>query len=151
MCMQRKTLSISLGIVISLLLAINVFTYVSLTRKPKLYDLTVITEDLILEDFNIVAFNKYLYIDKGSYLEKKETSKSISGVNINASINDNPIDIVLSKDFIGERYYLSNNKFINYKIDKDAMLKISIKYIIDGVQKEFHDNIKIIEHRAKDI
>ena len=149
--MQKKTLSISIGIVISLLLAINVFTYVSLTRKPKLYDLTVITEDLILEDFNIVAFNKYLYIDKGSYLEKKETSKSISGVNINASINDNPIDIVLSKDFIGERYYLSNNKFINYKIDKDAMLKISIKYIIDGVQKEFHDNIKIIEHRAKDI
>lgn len=151
MCMQRKTLSISLGIVISLLLAVNVFTYVILTRKPKIYNLTVVTEDLILRDLNLVSFNKYLYLDKGSYLEKKEINKNISDIIIEASIEDNNITFSTEKEYAEERYYLATNKIINTSVDKDSILRISIKYNIDGVQKEFHDNIKVIEHRVKDI
>lgn len=149
--MQRKTLSISLGIVISLLLAVNVFTYVILTRKPKIYNLTVVTEDLILRDLNLVSFNKYLYLDKGSYLEKKEINKNISDIIIEASIEDNNITFSTEKEYAEERYYLATNKIINTSVDKDSILRISIKYNIDGVQKEFHDNIKVIEHRVKDI
>jgi hypothetical protein len=149
--MQRKTLSISIGIVISLLLAVNVFTYVSLTRKPKIYNMTVITEDLVLKDLTVVSFNKYLYLDKGSYLEKKEINKNISDINIVAEIEGNSIEFTDEKDFTEEKYYLNTSKFIKANIDKDSILKVSIKYSVDGIQKEFHDNIKIINNRVKDM
>jgi len=151
MCMQRKTLSISIGIVISLLLAINVFTYVTLTRKPKVYNMTVVTEDLVLKDLTLVSFNKYLYLDKGSYLEKKEINKNISDILIVAEIDGNNIEFPAGKDFTEEKYYLNTSKFIKANIDKDSILKISIKYNMDGIQKEFHDNIKIINNRVKDM
>jgi len=151
MCMQRKTLSISMGIVISLLLAINVFTYVTLTRKPKVYSITVVTEDLVLNDLTLVSFNKYLYLDKGSYLEKKEINKNISDILIVAEIDGNSIEFPVEKEFTEERYYLNTTKFIKSNIDKDSILKISIKYNTDGIQKEFHDNIKIINNRVKDM
>ncbi|ERK28268.1 hypothetical protein [Clostridium intestinale] len=149
--MQRKTLSISIGIVISLLLAINVFTYVSLTRKPKVYNITVVTEDLVLNDLTLVSFNKYLYLDKGSYLEKKEINKNVSDILIVAEIDGNSIEFPAEKEFTGERYYLNTTKFIKSNIDKDSILKVSIKYSVDGIQKEFHDNIKIINNRVKDM
>ncbi len=149
--MQRKTLSISIGIVISLLLAINVFTYVTLTRKPKIYNMTVVTEDLVLKDLTLVSFNKYLYLDKGSYLERKEVNKNISDIIIVAEIDGNSIEFSGDKDFIEERYYFNSAKFIKTNIDKDSILKISIKYNTDGIQKEFHDNIKIINNRVKDM
>lgn len=149
--MQRKTLSISIGIVISLLLAINVFTYVTLTRKPKVYNMTVVTEDLVLKDLTLVSFNKYLYLDKGSYLEKKEINKNISDILIVAEIDGNNIEFSAGKDFTEEKYYLNTSKFIKANIDKDSILKISIKYSVNGIQKEFHDNIKIINNRVKDM
>lgn len=149
--MQRKTLSISIGIVISLLLAINVFTYVTLTRKPKVYNMTVVTEDLVLNDLTLVSFNKYLYLDKGSYLEKKEINKNVSDILIVAEIDGNSIEFPAEKEFTGERYYLNTTKFIKSNIDKDSILKVSIKYSVDGIQKEFHDNIKIINNRVKDM
>ncbi|MNI53806.1 hypothetical protein D3C73_1086610 [compost metagenome] len=149
--MQRKTLSISIGIVISLLLAINVFTYVTLTRKPKVYNMTVVTEDLVLKDLTLVSFNKYLYLDKGSYLEKKEINKNISDILIVAEIDGNNIEFSDGKDFTEEKYYLNTSKFIKANIDKDSILKISIKYSVNGIQKEFHDNINIINNRVKDM
>lgn len=151
MCMQRKTLSISIGIVISLLLAINVFTYVTLTRKPKVYNMTVVTEDLVLKDLTLVSFNKYLYLDKGSYLERKEINKNISDINIVAEIEGNSIEFPAGKNFTEEKDYLNTTKFIKANIDKDSILKVSIKYSVDGIQKEFHDNIKIINNRVKDM
>lgn len=149
--MQRKTLSISIGIVISLLLVINVFTYVTLTRKPKVYNMTVVTEDLVLKDLTLVSFNKYLYLDKGSYLEKKEINKNISDILIVAEIDGNNIEFSAGKDFTEEKYHLNISKFIKANIDKDSILKISIKYSVNGIQKEFHDNINIINNRVKDM
>lgn len=149
--MNKKTFYIIIGIVVSILLATNIYTYLSLTRKPKVYNITMSTDDLILKDLNIVSLNNYLYIDKGSFLQKKDINKNISDISIEASIEQNILNFSIEKPFIEEKYYLDINKIVDTKLSKDSVVKVSIKYIVDGTQKEFHDNIKVIDYRVKDI
>lgn len=133
------------------ILTIGIFaTYLlQLQQDPKVYNLTIETEDLRINDIEFVAYADSLYISDHN-LEMIGEGKRFSGVSYGLSMGgdwilslsqgDNPF--TLPDAFAGKINYNTRNLIQDIKLRNHDTVHIEVMYEVNGLKKSLSGTIK---------
>lgn len=151
--MARKRRAIVVfGLIIITMIGMLAYYLLQLHQNPKVYNLTIETEDFRIKDIEFVTYADSLYITDHE-LEVIGDWKHFSGISYGLSIDgtwilslsqgDDPFKLPHSLE--GKVNYNTGNMFEGMKVRDQDTVQIEIVYEVDGVSKSLSRAIKIGE------
>lgn len=143
---------VSIGLVLIGLMIILFYYQPQLRQNPKVYNLTIETEDFRINDIEFVTYADSLYTSD-HYLEIIGKDKRFSGVSYGLSIdgdwilslNQGDDPFTLPDSFQGKINYNTRNLFQGIKVRDHDTVYIEIMYEVNGVTKNLSRTVKVGE------
>lgn len=151
MVRKRKAI-VAFGLIVIAMIGMLVYYLFQLQQGPRVYNLTVETEDFRIKDIEFVTYADSLYITDHQ-LEVVGEWKHFSGVSYGLSIDgtwimslsqgDDPF--TLPHSFEGKVNYKTGNMFEGIKVREQDTVEIKVVYEVDGVSKSLSREVKLSE------
>ncbi|MGL5380450.1 hypothetical protein [Clostridium sp.] len=141
--MNRKLL---ISIILSIVINIILLSFIMEKNKINIFSTNISSEDLVVNNFTLVSFNKTIYVQSGFTFKVLNEIDKIDSIEFEASIDGVTLLQLSINDHYPEKSDLTNSIYGLEKVkdfNEDSVLKIKLKYTINSEGREFHDNIKI--------